>query len=132
MKTHILYFALILSSCFTESVTAQDDVTLFNYWQYYSDAENSLYKYFCSTGLQQLQERKAVIDKLQTKEEWKKRQADVRKKLLDIIGPFPDKTPLNVRVTGTIQKEGFRVEKLIYESMPGYYVTAALFIPDRT
>ena len=131
MKKHILYFALILSSCFTESVTAQDDVTLFNYWQYYSDAENSLYKYFCSTGLQQLQERKAVIDKLQTKEEWKKRQADVRKKLLDIIGPFPDKTPLNVRVTGTIQKEGFRVEKLIYESMPGYYVTAALFIPDN-
>ena len=110
---------------------SQDDVNLFDYWQYYSDAENSLYKYFCSVGFQQLEERKTVIDKLQSKGDWIKRQEDVREKLLDIIGPFPEKTPLNINVTGIIHMEGYRVEKLIYESQPGYYVTSALFIPDN-
>jgi hypothetical protein len=81
---------------------SQDDVNLFDYWQYYSDAENSLYKYFCSAGFQQLEERKTVIDKLQSKGDWIKRQEDVREKLLDIIGSFPEKTPLNINVTGII------------------------------
>jgi len=110
---------------------SQDDVNLFDYWRYYSDAENALYKYFCATAFQQLDARETVIDNLKSKEEWTARQADVRKRLLDIIGPFPGKTPLNVRVTGVIQRDGYRVEKLIYESQPGYYVTSALFIPEN-
>ena len=110
---------------------SQVDVTLFDYWQYYSDAENSLYKYFCSAGFQQLEERETLIDKLQSKGDWIERQKDVREKLLDIIGPFPEKTPLNIKVTGIIHREGYRVEKLIYESLPGYYVTSALFIPEN-
>jgi hypothetical protein len=112
-------------------IKSQDDVALFDYWQYYSDAENSLYKYFCSAGFQQLEERKTLIDKLQSEGDWKERQADVREKLLEIIGPFPEKTPLNIKVTGIIHRDGYRVEKLIYESQPGYYVTSALFIPEN-
>ena len=131
MKKYILSFLLIIFGLFPESAMAQDDVTLFNYWQYYSDAENSLYKYFCSVGFQQLEERIAIIDKLQSKEDWLKRQVAVREKLVSIIGPLPEKTPLNIQITGTIQKEGYRVEKLIYESLPGYFVTSALFIPDN-
>jgi dienelactone hydrolase len=131
MKKYILSFLLIIFGFFPESAMAQDDVSLFNYWQYYSDAENSLYKYFCSVGFQQLEERIAVIDKLQSKEDWLKRQVAVREKLVSIIGPLPEKTPLNIQITGTIQKEGYRVEKLIYESLPGYFVTSALFIPDN-
>ncbi len=110
---------------------SQVDVTLFDYWQYYSDAENSLYKYFCSAGFQQLEERKSVIDNLHSKDDWINRQADVRERLLEIIGPFPAKTPLNIKVTGIIHRDGYRVEKLIYESLPEYYVTAALFIPEK-
>jgi len=129
MKTRLFLFLAFL---FIQIIPlkSQDDVTLFDYWQYYSDADNALYKYFCSVGFQQLEERKAVIDKLQSKEDWISRQEDVREKLLKIIGPFPERSPLNINVSGTINREGYRVEKLIYESMPGYYVTAALFIPD--
>ncbi len=110
---------------------AQDDVDLFNYWKYYSDIENSLYKYFCSVALDQLESRKAEISKLKTKSDWLERQSIVRKKLAEIMGPFPEKTPLNIRITGIIQKDGYRIEKIIYESRPGYYVTSALFIPDN-
>lgn len=130
MKKFFLLF-LLLFLTFYRPIHAQEDVNLFDYWKYYSDADNSLYKYFCSVAFEQLEARETEIGKLETKTDWLKRQKSVRNKLLNIIGPFPEKTPLNARITGVIQKDGYRVEKLIYESMPDYYVTAALFVPDN-
>ena len=49
--------------------------------------------------------------------------------LLDIVGPFPSKTPLNAKIIRTIVKDSFRVEHIVYESQPGFYVTSSLFIP---
>lgn len=130
MKQFFLLSWLFLSTL-PGSLQAQDDVQLFNYWKYYSDAENSLYKYFCSVAFENLETRKKEISRLKTQADWQNRQNKVRKKYLDIIGSFPEKTPLNARITGVIHKDGYRIEKLIYESMPDYYVTAALFIPDK-
>jgi len=130
MKNKLL-LSLVFLFILLIPLQSQDDVNLFDYWQYYSDAENSLYKYFCSAAFRQLEEREKVIDALQSKGDWIKRQSDVRAKLLQIIGTFPEKTPLDTRITGIIQREDYRVEKLIYESLPGYYVTAALFIPEN-
>ena len=43
---------------------------------------------------------------------------------------MPVRTPLNARVTGVLKKDGFRIEKIIYESQPGLHVTAALYVPE--
>lgn len=110
---------------------AQEETSLFNYWKYYSDAENSLYKQLSSIAFEQLETRRTEVNNLKTLEDWQKRQSVVRRKLLEIMGPFPERTPLNARVTGVLIRDGYRVEKLIFESIPGYYVTAALFIPDN-
>jgi dienelactone hydrolase len=123
--------ACTLLICTLAPIRAQDDVDLFKYWKYYSDIENSLYKYFCSVAFEQLESRNSDISKLRTKSDWLERQSIVRERLSDIMGPFPEKTPLNIRITGVIQMEGYRVEKIIYESQPNYYVTSALFIPDN-
>jgi dienelactone hydrolase len=53
-----------------------------------------------------------------------------RKFFLDAIGGLPDRTPLNARVTDKIGRKGFVVEKVIFESQPRHFVTAALFMPD--
>ena len=45
------------------------------------------------------------------------------------LGGFPDRTPLNARVTGTLERDDYRVEKLVYESLPGFYVTANVYVP---
>ncbi len=74
--------------------------------------------------------RDQEISKLSTRNDWLNRQQKVKDKLLDMVGPFPEKTPLNPRITGIIKKDGYRIEKIIYESMPEFYVTACLFIPD--
>ena len=48
-------------------------------------------------------------------------------KLLRVLAP---KNAGSGLVVETLQKDGFRVDKLLYESMPGFYVTAAVFVPD--
>lgn len=46
-------------------------------------------------------------------------------------GPFADRTALNATVTGTIERNGYRVEKVIFESQPKFFVTANLYVPTR-
>lgn len=41
-----------------------------------------------------------------------------------------NRPPLKITKTGVIQKDGYRIEKLYYESLPGLYVPANLYIPD--
>jgi dienelactone hydrolase len=78
---------------------------------------------------------KAIADKcltdLTTKEAWEKQRPELRRQFLDMMGlwPLPEKTPLNAKVTGTVEGEGFTVEKLVFESRPGLYVTANVYVP---
>jgi hypothetical protein len=55
-----------------------------------------------------------------------------REKMTKRIGGFPERTPLNAKVIGIIQREGYRVEKIIFESRPGMFVTANLYLPDES
>ncbi len=58
-------------------------------------------------------------------------QAETRARLLDLIGGLPtDETPLNPRVTGVVPMDGYRIEKLLFESQPGLFVSALLYLPD--
>jgi cephalosporin-C deacetylase-like acetyl esterase len=58
--------------------------------------------------------------------------ADPHVKMLHEIGGLPEtKTPLNARVTGGFQRENYRVENVAFESLPGFVVTANLYIPTR-
>jgi dienelactone hydrolase len=111
-------------------LSAQEIQPLFDYWQYYSDHSNALYKHIAEIAFRQLETRRKEISQLSTKADWVSRQSEVQQRLKEIIGGFPEKTPLNPRITGTLRGNGFRVEKVIFESLPRFYVTAALFIPD--
>lgn len=54
---------------------------------------------------------------------------EVRKKIQLCFGPFPDKTPLNPRVTGTVERDAYKIDKVIFESRPQFLVTANLYVP---
>lgn len=55
---------------------------------------------------------------------------ELRAKMLELIGGLPEmRTPLNARVTGVIERQGYRVEKLLFDSLPGFHVTANLYVP---
>ncbi|WP_273209736.1 alpha/beta hydrolase family protein [Runella zeae] len=110
---------------------AQDDLAVLPYWKYYNAQPMALYRHLCDRAFEQLAQRKKAIQMLKTREDWQKRQALVRQKLQESIGSFPEKTPLNPVITGKIERNGITVEKFYFESMPNYYVTAALFLPAR-
>lgn len=58
-------------------------------------------------------------------------QAELRRKALAALGGLPTtRTPLSPRVVGTIPMDGYRIERLIFESLPGYHVTALVYVPD--
>ena len=58
-------------------------------------------------------------------------QKEIERQLLAMLGGLPDRrTPLNPRITGKIPMDGFHIEKLIFESLPGIYVTALVYVPE--
>lgn len=75
--------------------------------------------------------RREKVNALRTPAEIRVRQEFVRKWLSDAIGGLPPKTPLNAKITGTLQRGDYRVEKLIFESMPRFFVTANVYVPAR-
>ncbi len=114
------------------SLVAQNELDVIrNSWIRYSDSPNSLYRFLSAEANKMLESRTGEIARIETKDEFFRRQSDVKQRIWSLIGPFPGKTPLNARITGTVKKNGYKVENLIYESLPGFYVTASLFIPDK-
>ncbi|HOX75222.1 MAG TPA: alpha/beta hydrolase family protein, partial [Bacteroidales bacterium] len=124
-----LYFSL--SVTILSGQTKDELNVLTNNWLQYSDAPNSLYHHLTGEAYLMLERRVEKINQLQDINDWKNRQKEVRQILWEIIGPFPEKTPLNAKITGTVKKDGYKVENIIYESLPGFYVTSSLFIPDK-
>ena len=54
---------------------------------------------------------------------------DVQEKIQRSFGPWPERTPLKPRVTGVVERDQYRIEKIIFESRPNFLVTANLYIP---
>jgi dienelactone hydrolase len=71
------------------------------------------------------------LTNLTTKADWEKRRPELRQQFLDMMGlwPLPPKTSLKPTVVGTVDAGEFTVERLYFQSMPGLYVTANLYLP---
>jgi len=76
------------------------------------------------------QARERVVAELKTPTQIQQRAARARAWMLDSIGGLPQlKTPLNARVTGVFVRDGYRVENVIFDSLPAFRVTANLYLP---
>jgi len=75
------------------------------------------------------QKRNAEIAKLTSSSAIRQRQAWVTETFWRLTGGQPERTPLNTRVTGSFERAGYKVEKLVYESRPGLHIPANLYIP---
>jgi cephalosporin-C deacetylase-like acetyl esterase len=95
-------------------------------------AEDPLLRWMDKIAQRQLDAREKEIAAVRTVADAEQRKKVVRQKILDALGGLPDYSgPLNARVTGQIQADGYVIDKVIYESLPGYYVTANLYRPNR-
>jgi cephalosporin-C deacetylase-like acetyl esterase len=86
-------------------------------------------RYLTAIASQAWTARNATIASIRTPAEVEQRQRFIRSKLTELLGGFPERTPLHARITGSFARDGYRVEKLIFESRPRFYVTADLYVP---
>ena len=89
-----------------------------------------LYTYLQGECEKAFEARRRDVAALKSEDDLRKRQESLRAKFIEALGGFPEKTPLNARVVGTVKGDGFRVEKVIYESRPDHHVTGNLYIPE--
>ena len=79
-----------------------------------------------------LEARRNAVGQIQTRADAEARQVHVRDTMLRLLGPLPEKTPLNPVVMGSTMLSGYRIEKIMFDSQPGFHVTALLYVPDTT
>jgi cephalosporin-C deacetylase-like acetyl esterase len=76
--------------------------------------------------------RRARWSQVKTEDDLLRLRAELRRSVLEMIGGLPsEKTPLHVVETGRISAGGFHIEKIIFQSLPGLYVTALVYVPEN-
>lgn len=62
---------------------------------------------------------------------WQQRRADLREQVLNAAGllPLPLKTPMNPRIFGKIERDGYSIEKVELQTMPGFFLGGNLYRP---
>jgi cephalosporin-C deacetylase-like acetyl esterase len=69
------------------------------------------------------------LNQLQTKADAEQYVRGAQDRIRQAFGPEPERTPLNPRVTSVVERDGYRIENIIFDSRPGFPVTANLYIP---
>ena len=75
--------------------------------------------------------RNEELDRLKTPADWRARQQRTRARLPEFFGEYGPKCPLNARIVGKLDRPGYTIEKLIFESQPGYHCTANVYVPKE-
>ncbi len=90
-----------------------------------------LHAYLLEEVSRQYDDRRAALtEALKSADATKARRAKLQQDLKQMVGELPERTPLNARTLGTIECDGYRIEKVIFESRPHHHVTANLYLPD--
>src|SRR5580704_18863201 len=85
-------------------------------------AEDPLLDWMNRIAQRQLDAREAGVREVQSVAQAEARQNWVRAKILELIGGLPEYAgPLNARITGRVERPGYFIEKVIFESLPQYF-----------
>ena len=82
-------------------------------------------------ALKSLEAEQHDREQLRTRADWERFRDPKLKALADFIGPFPARTPLQTKVSKEFQAHGYRRQDLVFESRPGMWVTANLYLPAK-
>lgn len=107
---------------------AQSEEVLKN-WFFLRKDDQALYRHLTKEAFQHLEQRKQQVASINSLADWKKRQQLIQQHLQQAIGPFPARTPLRAQTVRILEKDSLRVEHIVFESQPGFVVTASLFMP---
>jgi pimeloyl-ACP methyl ester carboxylesterase len=88
-------------------------------------------KYQTEMAWQEDDQRRKAWEGILTEQDLLRVRRALEEHLLAMLGGLPtEQTPLHPQITGQIRMDGFHIEKLIFESLPGVYVSALVYVPD--
>jgi cephalosporin-C deacetylase-like acetyl esterase len=90
---------------------------------------DELHRYLTAEAEKYWTARKAKVAGIKTAAQVSERGQFIRRAMTEAIGGFPEKTPLNARITGGFTRDDYRVEHVVFESQPKFYVTANVYVP---
>ena len=105
------------------------DLSVFTTREDREDAAQAFDRFLTEMEAEREQRLDTQIARLKSPADVRRWQKAVRRHIAQVLGDFPERTPLRPRVVGKLDLPGVSVEKIILESQPGYYVTANLYIP---
>ena len=94
------------------------------------DYSRDLERYLVRLTGEARERRQRIVRAITTRQGVLDRQKTIVEELWRMLGSQPRKTPLNARVTGTVVRTGYRIEKVAFESRDRLYVTANLYLPS--
>lgn len=96
------------------------------------DARQNLIDSLDAVARTYLDARRDAVARIQSRADAEKRREMVRRKVIELIGGLPESPgPVAVKSFGAIEGDGFRIEKLAYESLPDFWVTANVYVPTN-
>lgn len=126
----MLMLMLLLACAVTSTARADEDLRVLPEQIDDTPTEAMMHRWLLKQADGHFDRWRADYEARTTPEQIAAYQKKMREFFLQQIGEFPERTPLNAQVTGTIKRDGYRVEKILFESQPKHYVTAALFLPE--
>ena len=67
-----------------------------------------------------------------TLDEWKRRREELRRRIFEAVGRGLEREACDLapKVLGRIERSGYRIEKLVFQTRPGIWMTANAYVPD--
>ncbi len=129
MTRAVAPFLLVLVVTSGSIANAQEDLRVLPIELDGGPAKQMLSRHLRRLAYEALERRKVEYGKLKTPDQSTAYQERMRATFMEHLGGFPRRTPLNAKTVGTIDGDGYRIEKIIFESQPRHYVTALFFLP---
>ena len=121
--------AVAMVSVAVFSACAQEDLTVLGAKEGEPAPGQLLYAHLQQQAHAALDQRAERYEQLKTPEDVAAYQKELKDFFVEQLGGFPERTPLNARTVATLDRDGYRIEKVIFESRPGFYVTGLLHLP---
>ncbi len=119
----------VLFGALAAPAAAQNQLDFLEGLEEHRNLRGALRTYLQARAEETLAARARTVDSLSTEAAVAERRAYIRRRMIEAVGGLPERTPLNARVVGKLERPGYTIEKVIFESQPNFFVTANLYLP---
>jgi len=91
---------------------------------------DAMHAFLMDRTYEAIERRETAFEEIKTPEQVREYQERMQAHFWEQLGPMPERTPLNPHVLGTVQRDGYTVERIAFASQPEHFVTALFYLPE--